>query len=212
MPYATCRNASAVALELLRVRGTEDKLAGMIWIQEILVPGGVLDSKAEVSEWARLFDQGHVADWNVCDWFCVKVLGPLIAREGRPMAEAIGNWRTAPSLWRRRASAVAFVNLAKKGDDFFAGFTKLVLRSCDALLRDQARFSQTGAGWVLRELARSDPEGVAAFVRDRKEQFSKETFKSATKGMSADAVRASRGARDLPHHPVHGRPLQRSVA
>ena len=104
------------------------------------------------------------------------------------MAEAIGDWRTAPVLWRRRASAVAFVNLAKKGDKAFAGFTRLVLRSCDALLQDPARFSQTGAGWVLRELARSNPEKVAAFIRDRRSLFSGEALKSATKRMPDDLV------------------------
>ena len=42
-------------------------------------------------------------------------------------AQAIGDWRTATTLWQRRASAVAFVNLAKKGDEAFAGFTGLVI-------------------------------------------------------------------------------------
>ena len=144
-----------LALMLLEEDYTEDKLAGTLFLQEILLPAGALDCRSDLSRFARLFDEGYIRDWNVCDWFCVKVLGPLVEQQGGACARAISEWREANSVWRRRASVVAFVNLASKGDRNFPGFTEMVLDNCSHLLGSQERFVQTGVGWVLRELGRS---------------------------------------------------------
>ena len=84
-------------------------------------------------------------------------------------------------MWRRRASVVAFVDLAKDGDGNFVGFTEMVLANCDQLLGSQERFAQTGVGWILRELGRSDEGRVAGFVEANLDRFSREALKNATK-------------------------------
>jgi|SRR5215211_7881791 len=84
------------------------------------------------------------------------VLGPLVEQQGEPCAQAIAAWRGANTVWQRRASVVAFANLASKGDQTFPGFTEMVLNNCSHLLGSQERFAQTGVGWVLREHSRSD--------------------------------------------------------
>jgi 3-methyladenine DNA glycosylase AlkD len=112
------------------------------------------------------FDRGHVDDWSTCDWYCVKVLGRFVERgeDRRERAEAIAAWRVAPTLWQRRAAVVSFVNLAPRGERFFEGFPDLLLAVCLANVADPARFSQTSAGWLLRELSRAEPDRVQAFL------------------------------------------------
>jgi len=88
---------------------------------------------------------------------------------------------TARGLEQRRASVVAFANLARKGDQNFPGFTEMVLDNCSHLLGSQERFVQTGVGWVLRELGRSDQDRVIGFVEANLERFSREALKNATK-------------------------------
>ncbi len=170
-----------LALMLFEEDYAEDKLAGILFLQEILLRAGELDCRSDLPRFARLFDQGYIHDWNVCDWFCVKVLGPLAEREGEACARAILGWRGANSVWQRRASVVAFVNLAKKGDRNFPGFTEMVLDNCSHLLESQERFAQTGVGWVLRELSRSDQDRVVGFVEANLEHVSREGLKNATK-------------------------------
>ena len=63
----------AAALRLIRQPLAEDKLAGIVLIQEILLPAGRLDCGADLAAFARLFDDGAIADWNTCDWFCVRM-------------------------------------------------------------------------------------------------------------------------------------------
>ncbi len=170
-----------LALMLLKENYSEDKLAGILFLQEILLPAGALDWHSDLPRFARLFDEGYICDWSICDWFCVKVLGSLVERQGEGCARAISQWREANSVWQRRASVVAFANLAKDGDQNFPGFTEMVLENCTHLLGSQERFVQTGVGWVLRELSRSDGGRVKGFVEANLDRFSREALKNAIK-------------------------------
>ena len=170
-----------LALALLEEDYSEDKLAGVLFLQEILLPAGALDWRSDLPRFARLFDRGHISDWNVCDWLCVKVLGRLVEQQGEACARAISGWREADGVWRGRASVVAFANLAKKGDRNFPGFTEMVLDNCSHLLGSQERFAQTGVGWVLRELSRSEEGRVVGFVEANLDRFSREGLKNVTK-------------------------------
>jgi len=170
-----------LALMLLEEEYSEDKLAGVLFLQEILLPAGALDWRSDLPRFAHLFDEGYIRDWSTCDWFCVKVLGPLVEQQGEACARAISEWREADSVWKQRASVVAFANLASKGDRNFPGFTELVLDNCTQLLGSQERFVQTGVGWVLRELSHSDQGCVVGFVEANLDRFSREALKNAIK-------------------------------
>ncbi len=178
-----------LALMLLEEDYTEDALAGTLFLQEILLPAGALDCRSDLPRFARLFDEGHIRDWSLCDWFCVKVLGPLVEQQGEACARAISAWREANSVWQRRASVAAFVNVASEGDRNFPGFTEMVLDNCSHLLGSQERFVQTGVGWVLRELSRFDEGPVIGFVEAHLDRFSREGLKNATKYFPPDAAK-----------------------
>ena len=169
-----------LALALFREDYAEDKLAGTLFLQEILLPAGGIDWEEDLLRFADLFDQGWINDWNLCDWFCVKVLGPLVAQEGKACAREIAGWSHADKLWQRRASVVAFVNLAKEGEANFVGFTGLVLGACAQTVKSPERFSQTGTGWVLRELSLAEPARVTAFAEDYLCALSSEGLRYAT--------------------------------
>ena len=170
-----------LALMLLEEDYSEDKVAGMLLLQEILLPAGALDWRSDLLRFARLFDEGYIRDWSTCDWFCVKVLGPLVEQQGVACARAISEWREAQGVWQQRASVVAFANLASEGDRNFPGFTEMVFGNCAYLLESRERFVQTGVGWILRELSRWDQGRVVAFVEANLDRFSREALKNAIK-------------------------------
>ena len=172
-----------LAIGLMRERHCEDKLAGILFLQEVLLPADAIRWRGDLPRFAALFQHGHIYEWNTCDWFCVKVLGPLAQSHGRPCAYAISAWRGADNLWQRRAAGVAFVNLAKHGDANFDGFSTMLLKTCAAMVRHTERFAQTGAGWVLRELSRAEPERVAAFVKANSGSLSREGLSYAIAGL-----------------------------
>ena len=66
-----------IALALLEQRATEPKLAGILVLQELLADHL---RASDLPSFARLFAAGHLTDWNVVDWFGVRVLGTLLQR------------------------------------------------------------------------------------------------------------------------------------
>ncbi len=176
-----------LALSLIRETYAEDKLAGILLLQEVLLPAGGLTWQQDLPQFAGLFQDGAIADWSTCDWFCVRVLGPLAEGEGEPCARALAAWSSADKLWQRRASGVAFVNLAHKGDRNFPGFTTMLLEICATTVQSQERCAQTGTGWVLRELSRAEPERVVAFLEANARLFSAEGLRYAIEKLPAEA-------------------------
>jgi 3-methyladenine DNA glycosylase AlkD len=160
----------------------EDRLAGTLALQELLLPALTLEDLGPIG---ALFERGRVADWNSCDWLCVKVLGALVLRDlpDRATADAIAAWRDAGTVWQRRAANVAFVNLARRGEANFPGFTALMRETCAVTVRCDERFAQTGVGWLLRELAEWDRAAVLAFTRDHLGLMSREAVRSITERM-----------------------------
>ena len=161
-------------LTLLRCTMSEDKLAGMLLLGERLIPAGRVDDAQAVPRFAELYPAGHLADWNAVDWFCVRVLGPLIETSGERSARSIAAWVDATGLWQRRSALVAFVNLAASGT-----YADLIIETAERLVHDQQRFAQTGVAWVMRELSRARPDLAGAFLEQHAADMSPEARKQA---------------------------------
>lgn len=171
--------ARKLALALFEGEHGEDKLAGILILAEIL---GDRLGREDLADFARLFDRGLIADWSTCDWFCVKVLAKMIERD-LTLARDVCSWSSAPGVWRRRASNVAFVYLAPRGEESFTGFTRLMLATCDVTVRSPERFAQTGVGWLLRELAEAEPDAVLVWTRAHLALMSTEAIRYVTERM-----------------------------
>ncbi|MDQ4131699.1 MAG: DNA alkylation repair protein [Actinomycetota bacterium] len=159
-------------------RPSEDKLAAVLLLAEHVAPRLAL---VHVPALARPLAVGHVADWNVCDWYATKALHAFLAGADDLLdrAVAVAAWSGAAGLWQRRAGVVAFAKLAPRAADLFDGFVPLVLDACARNLVSDDRFAHTGPGWFLRELSRSVPDAVAAFVEAHPE-LSPEARRMAT--------------------------------
>ncbi len=90
------------------------------------------------------------------------------------------SWAGAESPWLRRIACVAFVNQARKG--LYADDIHAVVRGALAL---DHRFSQLGAGWLLRERWRAAPEEVEAFLRASGPAMRREAVRYAVEKMPA---------------------------
>lgn len=173
-----------IALSLIEQRLTEDKLAGILVLQEMLGDGLRI---SDLPAFARAFTAGHLADWNVVDWFSVKVLGSLLEREDlrQDAARAIVQWRHAESTWQRRAACIAFVGLAARGEAALPGLTTLLLGLCAHVLWSHERTEQTAVGWLLRELSRAEPDRVDSFFRRSARLMTKECARASVSRLPA---------------------------
>jgi hypothetical protein len=153
-----------VAIALIEQAAIADKLAGIIVLHELLGPQL---RAADLPAFARLFTDGHLADSAVVDRFCVKVLVTLVDRATgrRDVARGLAQWRTAETVWQRRAACLAFVKIAPQGEAALAGLTELVLTTCATVVWSHERLDQTAVGWILREISRAEPVRVEQFFR-----------------------------------------------
>jgi 3-methyladenine DNA glycosylase AlkD len=174
-----------IAIALLEQPMTEDKLAGVVVLHELI--GDSLRA-TDVPTFARLFARGHLADWNIVDWFSTKVLARLLATapQKAETAHALAQWRTAETVWQRRASCIAFAKLAPEGETALPGICDLVFKICGTVVWSPERFDQTAVGWVLRELSRAEPARVETFFRRYALLMSKECARYAVAKLPAE--------------------------
>ena len=152
----------------------EDKLAGILYLQNYLydkLPWEVL-----LEEYDRIYAKQLIFDWNVCDWFCVRVLGPMIKVNGEKCANAIVSWKNSDYLWQARSSVVPFVKLASESE-----YYPMIHKACVVLIRREERVSKTAVGWILHDISKHDEEFVTSFVDNNLESFSNESLGNALK-------------------------------
>jgi 3-methyladenine DNA glycosylase AlkD len=172
-----------VAFALIEQRGTDDKLAGVLVLHELL--GDQLRT-ADLAAFEALFAAGHLEDGAVVDAFGVQVLGTLLQRvRGRAeVVRALASWRNAESPWQRRAACAALTALAPQGDAALPGLAQLIFQMCSAIVWSPDRIDQTAVGWLLRELSRGEPTRVEAFVRRHARFMSRECARLAVEKLA----------------------------
>ncbi|HSG32478.1 MAG TPA: DNA alkylation repair protein [Thermodesulfobacteriota bacterium] len=170
-----------LAFALIEEKYTEDKIAGTMFMQEILIPKGIMKPKRNIKRLSELFSNGHIYDWNVCDWFCMKVLGELIVKDEKYWARPIHMWHSAENLWQARASLVSFERVSDNQDYF-----SMIEKSCKKLIKREERFAKTAVGWLLREISKQDEDFVKQFIEHHIKHFTAETIRNALKYSSKD--------------------------
>ena len=178
-PQLAEADLKALACELIAQPLTEDKLAGVLLFSEHFIDRLGLD---DLPMLRGLLAADHLGDWNSCDWFCVKVLGRMLARSADPqrLADELISWTASDDLWVRRAGLVAFVNLAPRGDAALEGLTRRLIEGARRNVADRRRFAQTSVGWVLRELSKARPDEVRAFLAEHGDAMSAEARRAAS--------------------------------
>lgn len=147
--------AKILALELMCCNPIlDDKLAGMIFLSERLFVRDIYDI-SDLSEFALLFDAGHLNNFYVVDNFSDKVLSRFLHQGREEVAVVLSTWFYAGCIWRARAALLAFVPFAKCLD-----FRRQIRGGCVALLRRQEEEAKTTTGTLLRAISKPDADRI----------------------------------------------------
>ncbi len=166
-----------VALALFEQPYAEDKMAGVLYLQLYLQDRLPWESLFKAYE--SLYSRRLIFDWNTCDWFCVRVLGPTLMREGLPCARVLRSWSEAPYLWQARSGVVPFIKVAGN-----ASYYPDIEAVCSTVIRRDECFAKTSVGWLLRDVSRYDKAFVRGFVERHYLHFSIEAIQKVTKYFS----------------------------
>lgn len=165
-------NRFAAFEELIASPYSEDKGFGIAILTRDLKRLG----RPHLRKFAGIIDR-HIGDWGTCDGLSGKVISRMLKRDPA-LAEAIRPWKNARGIWRKRASCVSFVNIAR-----FGRFDSIILDVTSTCLRSRERFVQLGVGWALRELSLADRPRVVRFIKSRYADFSREGLRYAIEKM-----------------------------
>ena len=129
-----------------------------------------------LEKYENIYANKLIFDWNICDWFCVRVLSPTIIENGERCAKKVTSWKNADYVWQVRSAVVPFVNLASE-----AQYYPYVMGACKVLISREERFSKTAVGWVLREISKYEEQMVFSFIDNHLKSFSRESLGNALK-------------------------------
>ncbi len=124
--------------------------------------------------------ENGICNWAHTDVLCNEVLSPVLVEKSVGM-EALAEWRSSPSRWKRRAVAVALIKPIKEGTVSVARALKFIA----PMMADDERVVQQGLGWMLREAWKLEPKPVEALLLKWKDTCGRVIVQYATEKMTA---------------------------
>jgi len=122
----------------------------------------------------------YLNNWAAVDTLCPDVVGSLLLRYPELKASII-KWPKSSNRWLRRAGAVSFIRMARKGkmlDDVY----KISL----LLFKDDEDIVQKANGWLLKEAGKSDSRRLRDFLLEHGPNIPRTTLRYAIEKFSAD--------------------------
>lgn len=151
----------------------EEKLAGVLFVHERMLKAGLL--QVNDMDWlSQAFEDGGIADWNVCDWLAWKVVRTLVKNGG---VDAARDWiKTDGGLWRARCGLVGLLGIV---DEEWG--RSIIVKEAEVMIVREERWAKTAVGWVMREVGMRDAEAVGEFLEKMMEYVSMECARNAVK-------------------------------
>lgn len=97
------------------------------------------------------------SSWDTLDLIATKLVGELVLQH-RELEPYLVKWRTDDSFWVRRASLLAHLK-HKQATNY-----ELLEQTILMLVHEKEFFIRKAIGWVLREIAKFNPERVCDFI------------------------------------------------
>ena len=124
-------------------------------------------------------ERGLCDNWAVTDHLATRIITALID-QFEPLAATVESWDRSPNLWVRRASAVTFVNLARKGRHVDRAY-----RIATVLEPDTHDLIHKACGWLLRECGKADAKRLEEHLLKHGSAIPRTTVRYAIERFSA---------------------------
>lgn len=187
----------AFAFRLLASEWFEDKLAAVLFMQEVLITGhnfGVDD----LDSFESAFANNHIGVYKVCDHLTDKVLyhiahsAPANSRARMMAIEKFFIWTTASDMWQARAALCALTNFNHE-----TAIRERIFGAAINIMKRPEEEAKSAAGAALRELSKNDPNRVIEILRNHEviANTSSNALKKATNGFEASLQKELRELR-----------------
>ena len=113
--------------------------------------------------------------WDLVDEVATHLIRDLVVGYPDHVWPTVDTWIDDDDMWLRRTAIICQVGAGENTD------AARLLRFCEARAFEQEFFIRKAIGWALRQYARIDPDGVARFVVEHRDQLSGLSYREATK-------------------------------
>jgi 3-methyladenine DNA glycosylase AlkD len=137
----------------------------------------IIQEESTVIQTIGGYIDNYVNDWATCDGLSSQVVRHLITSKPEYIPQ-VKQWCTSPNDWKQRASCVSFLCFASRGEH-----NAMLFEIATQVIRNEHRFPQLGAGWLLRELSVADENAVIDFIKENYNLFSREGLRYAIEKM-----------------------------
>jgi 3-methyladenine DNA glycosylase AlkD len=121
----------------------------------------------------RLIVEG--AWWDLVDEVATHLICDLVVGYPAETWPEVDDWVDSEDMWLRRSAIICQVGAREKTD------SERLFRFCAARAFEAEFFIRKAIGWALRQHARVDPDSVARFVTEHREELSGLSYREATK-------------------------------
>ena len=104
--------------------------------------------------------------WDYVDDIATHRIRDLLQAFPTEMKRTILRWSRDDDMWRRRSSIICQVGLRAATD------VELLFACIQPSTSSKEFFLRKAIGWSLRDLAKTDPEGVALYVKEHESELS----------------------------------------
>ncbi len=139
---------------LLQAKQHEARTAGIL----LLARFHKTYERALLGQCESWLTKNYCNNWALVDTLAPAVLAPLLRRFPELLSRVTG-WTQAENLWLRRASLVALIPLARKGEHLDVAYANAV-----RLFGDAEDLIHKATGWLLREAGKADQPRLRAFL------------------------------------------------
>jgi 3-methyladenine DNA glycosylase AlkD len=160
----------ALVAELWQAPVHERRMAAV----EILIQGTAVLGPGDLAVAERLIRASRT--WAYVDVLAEKVVGGLVIRFPF-LGGTLDGWARDENFWIRRTSLLALLPGIRAGTPDLGRLSAYG----ETLVEEREFFIRKALGWVLRELAKSDPAWVTAWVRDHLSVVSGVTVREAVR-------------------------------
>ncbi|MHA1637966.1 MAG: DNA alkylation repair protein [Candidatus Thorarchaeota archaeon] len=154
----------AYANNLWREEIFEVRCAAIDVMKKYVKKGDVSIALEMMSSWIDDIDT-----WALMDPLCSPCLGIILLRDNA-VEKIFKSWQTSPNFWRRRASVLPYLHLAKK-TVYRPEYSPKIIKMIRPHISDREFFVGKAAAWVLRELGKRDPSTVKEFIETNREKM-----------------------------------------
>jgi 3-methyladenine DNA glycosylase AlkD len=185
-PADDLRDLAAEMHDLVRAGWT---LKDAVDLCEILLPNAYIEAKSLAtlillryrSDFGRpvfvrirtWLSRDYCDNWASVDLLCPDGVGALLEKHP-DLASTIKAWTVHPNRWVKRAAAVSFIKLARRGKLLDAAY-----RIAGRLLAVDDDLIEKANGWLLREAGKTDMARLEKFLLRKKSRIPRTTLRYA---------------------------------